>query len=255
VSVLLAACRLQVAFARRVPAQLMVLVTTPLVASIFLSLTVHAGRRDLVVNAVVAPALIGLWFVSLDLAGGMIDGERWGGTLEQLVAAPAPLALVVFGRTLAIVAVGTLTFAESWLVAWLLFGVPVRLVHPVAFLLAAAATAFAMAGTATLLSAAFVLSRSAAMLQNSMSYPFYILGGVMVPVALLPGWLHPLSWVVFLSWSGELLRASFAPPPVAWLAGRLAAILLLGGLALGAGLLLVNRVVDRVRQQGTGRYA
>ena len=254
-SVLLAACRLQVAFARRVPAQLMVLVTTPLLASIFLSLALHAGRRDLVVNALLAPALIGLWFVSLDLAGGMIDGERWGGTLEPLVAAPAPMALVVFGRTLAIVAFGTLTFAESWLVAWLLFGVPVRLAHPGAFVLAVAATALAMAGTATLLSAAFVLSRSAAMLQNSMSYPFYILGGGMVPVALLPEWLHPLSRLVFLSWSAELLRASFAPAPVAGLAGRLAAIVLLGGLALWVGLRLVDRVVDRVRRQGTGRYA
>jgi ABC-2 type transport system permease protein len=252
---LLAACRLQAAFARRTPAQLMVLATTPMLASIFLSLALNAGRHDLVVNAVVAPAVIGLWFVSLDLAGGMIDGERWGGTLEPLVAAPTPLGLVVFGRVLAIVAFGTLTFAESWLVARLIFGVSPALAHPGVFALAVAATAVAMAGTATLLSAAFVLSRSTAMFQNSMSYPFYILGGVMVPVALLPDWLRPLSRIVFLSWSADLLRASFLPAPIPGVAARLAAILALGAAALGAGLALVDRVATRVRRQGTGRYA
>jgi ABC-2 type transport system permease protein len=255
VRVVLAACRLQAQFARRSPAQLMVLVTTPVVTSIFLSLALHAGRRDLAVNAVIAPALIGLWFASLDLAGGMIAADRWQGTLEPLAAAPPPLALVVFGRVLAIVGVGTLVFAEAWLVARVAFRAPFPLAHPGAFAAAVAATAFAMAGTATLLSALFVLSRSTMVLQNSMSYPFYILGGVMVPVALLPAWLRPASWLVFLSWSADLLRASTAAAPLHHLPARVAMIAALGAASLAGGVVLVGRVVDRVRRNGTGRYA
>jgi ABC-2 type transport system permease protein len=250
-----AAFRLQFALARRSPAQFYVLASTPLLAAMLISLDLHAGRRDLLVNAIIAPALIGLWLVSLDLAGSMVEADRWEGRLEPLLAAPAALALVIFGRIAVVASVGVLAFGECWLLARLAFGVDVTISHPLIFAAGAAATAIAMAGTATLLSAVFVLGRSTVVLQNSLSYPFYILGGVMVPAALLPGWLHPLSRVIFLSWSADLLRAAAAPPPVRGVLTSLGAVLGLGAVTLAAGVILVERVARRVRRQGTGVYA
>lgn len=78
----------------------------------------------------------------------------------------------------------------------------------------------------------FVLARSAVTFANSASYPFCPLGGILVPVSPLPGFLQPLSNVVFLSWSATLLRASLSPQPLPRPRLGLAMILGLGCLAL-----------------------
>ena len=252
--VLVAAFRLQTLTALRTPGQLLILVSAPLFSAIFLSLVVSSGRTSAVVNAVLAPGLIGLWFVSLDLAGEIIALDRWGGRFELLVCSLTPLGVVIFGRVLVIVLFGGLTFAESWLVAVGPFGLTVPMEQPVLFAVGVAATCYAMAGTATLLAAAFALSRGLHVYQNGLSYPFYLLGGVMVPVAALPGWVEPLSRLVFLSWSADLLRGAMRGDSAGW-PGRLAAVLVLGTVALLAGRWLVGRVVDRARRTAEVSYA
>ncbi|MDX1450897.1 MAG: ABC transporter permease, partial [Acidimicrobiia bacterium] len=101
----------------------------------------------------------------------------------------------------------------------------------------------------------FTAARSARTFQNSLSYPFYVLGGVLVPVEMLPGWVQPLSRGVFLSWSSDLLRDSLAYPPVASLGFRVAVILLLGLVGFGLGWWLMGRVIDRLKRIGTVKYA
>ncbi|MEH0971287.1 ABC transporter permease [Micromonospora sp. CPCC 205546] len=245
---LAAAFRLQVALTRRSPGHLMILLTTPLFSVIFLSLVTHGQRPGLLVNAVLAPGLIGVWLMSLDLAASIIEEDRLGGRTELLVASLTPMSLVVFGRISVIALAGALTFVESWLVAVVGFGADIPIDRPLVFVLAVLATCFAMAGTATLLAAIFIVSRARHVFQNALTYPFYILGGVLVPVALLPGWLEPLSRVVFLSWSADLLRGSMSgdlPDPwPAWIAATVG----LGAAALAGGVLLINRMVDRSRE-------
>lgn len=245
--VVVASFRLQLAITRRSPGHLMILVTSPLFTVIFLSLVVHAGRPGAIANAVLAPGLIGLWLISLDLAASIIGEDRWAGRIELLVGSPSGLSLVVFGRILVIILAGALTFGESWVVATVFFRLPVPLAEPGIFAMAIAATCLAMAGTATLLAATFVLSRALHVFQNALSYPFYILGGILVPVAALPGWLGPVSRVFFLSWSADLLRASMrGPVPGNWPADLLV-ISVLGVIALTAGILLINGIVERSR--------
>jgi ABC-2 type transport system permease protein len=206
---MLAACRLQYAESRRQPAHLMALATTPLFTAMFLSITLHAGDPRAVVYAVIAPGLINLWFLSLDLGGESVSRERWQGTLELLFAAPASLAAVVFGRVLAVAGMAGLTFLEALLVARIGFGVT--------------------------LAGLLVLSREVLLFQNSLTYPFYILGGVLVPLSLLPGWVQPFGRLVFLSWSSDLIRDAIDRPAVPGWPWRLAVIALLGAATLAAG--------------------
>jgi ABC-2 type transport system permease protein len=232
----------------------MTLVASLLLSIMFVSLAVHWHRPSAVVNAVLAPGLIGLWLASLDLAGQIIGEDRWSGRFELLVASRVPLALVVLGRVLVIVLVGGLAFAESWLVAALGFGQVVRIADPGVFVAGVVVTCFAMAGTATLLASAFVLSRLLEIFQNTLSYPFYILGGVIVPVTALPGFLYPGSRILFLSWSADLLRASARGTARGWPA-ELAIIAGLGALALVIGVRLTRVVVDRTRRNATVSHA
>jgi ABC-2 type transport system permease protein len=109
----------------------------------------------------------------------------------------------------------------------------------------------AMAGWSLLMSALFVATRTARTFQNTLSYPFMLLGGVFVPVDQLPQWMRPVARLVFLSWSSDLLRDAMAAAPVSSVAGRLAMVLLLGAAGLGLGLLTLRRVLRRVRATGT----
>jgi ABC-2 type transport system permease protein len=255
VNALAAGFAFEIRLLRRSFDEMMVLITAPLMTLIFLSITEHAGRTDLAPYAVLAPALIALWTSALFTSGEIIERERQNGSLEPLVATPVAMGSVITGQILAVTLLSLVGFAESWLAAWAVFGVVVPIVHPLAFLSALLATAFAMAGTASVMSSVFVLSRSVRAYQNSLSYPFFVLGGVMVPVALLPGWIEPLSRVVFLSWSSDLLRDALTEEPVTDLAARLGVILALGTAGFLTGLLLLRRAVDRLRRTGTIGFA
>ncbi len=250
-SALRAAFRFQLATSKREYGQLMPLFTTPLMTIIFLAIAQQAGREDLSGHAVLAPALIALWGTSLMVAGEIIDNERWSGTLEGVIATPTPLGVVVLGRVLAVMVVGCLGFVESWLVAAGLFGVIVAIPHPGWFVATLAVTVFAMAGTATIMAAVFVLARSARTFQNTLSYPIYVLGGVLVPVAMLPGWVQPLSWLVFLSWASDLFRDTLTAAPIEAPLLRLAVVAALGAVGFAVGHWMLRRILAKVRESGS----
>jgi ABC-2 type transport system permease protein len=255
VSVFGAAARFELATLRRSPDDLLALVNVPLFTAMFLAITRHAGRDDLVGYAVLAPAVIAVWSMGLLVSGELIDRERANGTLEALVATPAPLPVVVLGRVAVVTAISLLSTVESWLVARFGFGIVVGVPHPAVFAAALLCTGLAMAGTATAMSGTFVLARSARTFQNSLSYPFYVLGGVFVPVDLLPGWLQPVCRLVFLSWATDLLRDSLDPAAVGHLLPRLAAVLGLGAVSYLAGFAILDRILRRVRGTGTLAHA
>jgi ABC-2 type transport system permease protein len=157
----------------------------------------------------------------------------------------------VLGRVLAVTTIGLLSFVEVWLVARLLFGVWIEIEHPIAFLLTLAATAFAVSGTAVIMAAVFVLSRTPRTFQNSLSFPFYVLGGVLVPVSFLPDWLEPVSGVIFLSWSAGLLRDSLGETAIDDFAARLGVVVLLGAIGFAVGYGLLARILHRARSEGS----
>jgi ABC-2 type transport system permease protein len=255
IRILLAGAWLQFMHMRRSLEDLMVLVTLPLFTIAFLAIFLEGGRRDLVPYAIVGTSIMAVWGSALFVSGEVIAIERWGATLEPTSATPAPLALVIVGRIATVTVVSLLGLVEGIVVALVVFRIGVQVPHPGVFAATVAVTAFAMVGTSTLLAALFVIARSALIFQNSLSYPFYILGGAVVPVALLPVWIRPVSRIVFLSWSSDLLRASLLPPPPADVGWRLGVIALLGGAGFGLGLWLIHRVVDRLRVLGTMSYS
>jgi ABC-2 type transport system permease protein len=246
----LAGARAQLRFMTAYPDSLIPFFTAPLFTIVFMLVFKHAGRQDLTAYAAIAPVFIALWWLALFNSGWTITIERWNGTLEMLVASPSSFGAVVFGKIAATTAVGTVSFFEAWLVARLVFGTAVSIHHWGAFLLTVLATLGAMAGTAVGMAALFVLARNAVTFSNSASYPFYVLGGILVPVSLLPHWVRPLSDVVFLSWSADLLRATLRPAPIHRLWPHLGMVALLGACGYAVGLAALRVILVRVRKSG-----
>lgn len=245
----LAGARIQLSFFRAYPDALIPFFTAPMFSVIFQMIFKHAGRQDLTGYAAVAPVFIALWWMALFNSGWTITIERWNGTIEMLVAAPSSFAAVIFGRITTTTLAGIISFGETWIVARL-FGTKIHIEHPWAFLATIVVTLAAMAGTAVAMASMFVLARNAVTFSNSASFPFYVLGGILVPVSLLPHWIRPISSVVFLSWSADLLRAGLRSTPIHDFGYRLGMVGLLGGCGLGIGVWAMHVILRRVR--GTG---
>ncbi|GFZ94568.1 ABC transporter permease [Nesterenkonia alkaliphila] len=231
------------------------LITTPLLTMVFVSMFLYADRGELISYAVLAPGLMAMWSTALLTAGELISFERENGSLEGLLAAPAPFAAVLYGRIAAVTALSLVGFAEAWLVGSLMAGFPVPVAHPWALAAAVMVTVGAMTCWAAVMSSVFVLARSARIFQNSLSYPFFVLGGVLVPVSLLPVWVEVPARMVFLSWSSDLLRDAITPAPVEQLWLRLLVITALGAAGLALSLLLLDRALQRVKRTGRLTHA
>lgn len=227
----------------------------PLQTIVFVTIFLFAGREDLSAYGVLAPALIALWGMALQTSGELITYERENGSLEGLLAAPARFDVVMFGRISVVTAFSLLAFVECWIAGWLITGSPIPVAHPWIFAATTAVTAWAMTGWAGVMASVFVLARSARTFQNSLSYPFYVLGGVLIPVALLPEWLQPLTRLVFLSWSSDLMRDSLTATPLTEPALRLAAIAVLGLAGYLLGHYLLQKALTRVRTTGSFAHA
>ncbi|MBB5801680.1 ABC-2 type transport system permease protein [Saccharothrix ecbatanensis] len=236
-------------------ANLSALVATPLFTLALVAIMVHSGRADLAPYAVVGATVIAVWQMAINESGDIIDADRGQGTLEALISTPAPLSLVVLGRTTTITVISLLSLVESVVVARLTFGVVVDVHHVGLFAATLALTAVAMAMTASALAGVFVLSRSARTFQNALSYPFYLLSGAVVPAPLLPEWLQPITKVIFLSWSTDLIRDCLRPGAVPNAPARLAVVAGLGLAAMVVGVWVLRRILQRVRTTGAVSFA
>jgi ABC-2 type transport system permease protein len=249
--VFLAGLRIQVLILRRSPAELMALLTTPLFTLAFGCIFVNAGQQDLTPYAIVGPAVMVVWSMALNVSGDIVDSERHNGTLEATLITPTSLIVLLLGRVTTVTLVSQLSLVESAIVAWVAFGLTVHVPHPGLFVFAIILTAAATTGTATAFSGLFIFGRSVRTFQNSLTYPIYLLSGAVIPPALLPPWLRPVTWIVFLSWSTGLMRGAMKASPVQGAPGGLAIIAALGTLGYVAGLWLLAKVVHRLRTAGT----
>ncbi len=187
---------------------LQALVTTPVFAFLLLSVYEHAGRPDLDSRAVVTTGLMGMWTVAVACSGQIVAHERALGTLEHLLTAPTRFALVVLGRSFVVALVGCVGVIESAVVARVLFDSQLAMGSLGLALLTLGLAVVTTAAASTLVAALFVLSRTTRVYQAALTYPVFLLGGLMVPVTEYAPWLQVACRGFYLSWLAELAHGS-----------------------------------------------
>ena len=244
------AAALEFRLLRSRPFEMVTLLLVPIQTVGFVAIFRHASRPDLDVYGVVAPALIALWAMAVMISGEVIARERDNKSLESLAAAPGRLETVLIGRVSVVTGISLVGMVLSALTGWAVFGITPVVRAPLPLVVAVLCTAAATLGTALLFSVFFVNSRSPRIFQNAMTYPFYVLGGVLVPISVYPDWVHPLSRIVFLSWSADLVRDSVNHPTVAGWAWRCAVVLGEGLIAFLLARWLLALTLRNARQEG-----
>jgi len=167
------------------------------------------GRSDdpkVLVYAGLGASVMGIWSVVTTTASGLLQRERWIGTLELLVASPTRFALILIPVTTAMASLGLLSLGSTLLWGWLLFGITVPVAHPLVFALAVAASIFSIALIGFLLSVAVVRYRTAWAMGNLLEYPGWLLCGFLVPVSLFPQWVGWISYALPPTWGMRAIR-------------------------------------------------
>jgi len=158
--------------------------------------------------------------------------EKELGTLEQVLVTPIPTWVLMLGKTLPFVGIGLFNVLTSLTVGAWLFGVPL---HGDPTFLLAATLAYLMS---TLGAGLFISTMAKSQQQAFMGgflflMPAMLLSGNMTPLAAMPDWLRPLTYLNPLRYYIQVLRGSLlrgAGWPELW--PLFAALLLFGTVIL-----------------------
>jgi ABC-2 type transport system permease protein len=177
-----------------------------LVATVAFYMFRAGGRPGTLFYASLGAAVYGIWSSTLFGSGGAIQWQRWQGTLEVLVSTPVPFILVILPLTVATSAIGVYSLASTLFWGRVAFGIPFHVQHWLAFAVAVPATIVGLGLLGLLFASTFVLYRHANALSNMLEWPVLLVTGMLVPLSLLPGWSHPIAWVLAPTWGVRAIR-------------------------------------------------
>jgi ABC-2 type transport system permease protein len=164
--------------------------------------------EDAAMFVVVGSGLTGLWSSLLFISGGSINAERWSGTLESLVAIPTPFEVIVFGKNLGNVVQSLLSMVLGYFVAAFGFGYSLEIQQPLLFAASIFLSVIAFISFGLIIASIFVMNPGVRAWQNAMEFPVYVLCGFLFPVALLPGWTTPVSYLLPPYWAAVALHGT-----------------------------------------------
>ncbi len=168
----------------------------------------QADDESVMIYAGLGAAVMGIWSVVTTTASGLLQRERWLGTLELLVASPTRFALILVPVTTAMATLGLFSLGTTLLWGWLLFGITVPIASPLLFGLSIAVSVGSVALLGFLLSVAVVRYRTAWAMGNMLEYPGWLLCGFVVPLSLFPGWVTWIAYALPPTWGMAAIRAS-----------------------------------------------
>ncbi len=166
------------------------------------------GSGQTLLYAALGCGMMGVWSTTLFGCGGAIAWQRWEGTLELLVNAPTRYEQILAGQTFGAVILGFYGIGTTLLWGVLLFGMPIQASFPLLLPFSLAAAVLSLGALGMLIATTFVLYRHANALGNLLEYPIWLATGLLVPLATLPFWVQPISWVLAPTWGMEAIRSA-----------------------------------------------
>jgi ABC-2 type transport system permease protein len=197
---------------------------------------------------IVGSGLVGVWNHNLWSSGTVLETERAQGTLETLIAAPAGWEQHVAGRCLFNALLSLLSIIAMYALGAFAFRVTPTEVNPLSLALALVLTAIALATLGLVIGSLFLLTRAANRAAEVLNYPIFIVSGLLFPVAVLPDWAQPMSWIAAPTWSAIAVRNGSE--------GRiellpLLALVALIAIHLGTARFLYSVIENRIRVTGS----
>jgi ABC-2 type transport system permease protein len=234
----------------RNPFFLWILICTPLIYATMAYFLFRGGTDGpTLVAAAIGTAMMGIWSLTTTAAAAALQWRRRVGLLELLVAAPVPFWAVLAPITIAISALGVYSIAASLLYTRFLFGVSLPVADWGAFWAAMPASIVAIGMLGFVLGAAFVRFRAAWAVGNLFEFPVWTICGLLIPIAVLPGWVEPISWIFAPTWGMNALRDATLGTGSPW--DDVAMCLVLSVVYAVVGVVLLRVFLRSARRRGT----
>ncbi len=184
-----------------------------------------------------------------------IRGDQMLGTLEAMLVTPTRLATVVLATSLWPFAQTLLRVACYVGLGALLFGLQIGHADVPAVLLFLLLIVASSAPIGVLSAAAIVRYKQVAPSDFLVGGAASLLGGVMFPVALLPGPLRDISWMLPVTHGLNGMRAAIAGATLPQLRGDATWLLAASAILMPIALVVFKRSVEAARRDGTlGHY-
>lgn len=166
------------------------------------------GDPARLVDAALGASVMGVWSSTSAAAGTALQRQRREGTLELLVAAPAPFPLAVLPVTVAMSSIGLYSTVATLAYGRYVFGIHFAVASPAWFAVAIVALVVSVGAVGFVMALAFVRYRTAWALGAMLELPVWLVCGFLVPLATLPSWVHPVAWVLPPTWGMAAVRAA-----------------------------------------------
>ena len=234
----------------RNPFFLWIVICTPLIYATIAYFLFRGGTQGTqLVGAAVGTAIMGIWSLTTTAAAAALHFRRRVGILELLVAAPLPFWAVLAPITIAISALGIYALAASLIYTRFLYGVSLGIQDWFAFGVSAFVGILAIGMLGFMLGAAFVRFRAAWAVGNLFEFPVWTICGLLIPIAVLPAWIEPISWVFAPTWGMNALRESALGTGSPW--GDIGMCLLLSVVYCALGAVVLRYFLRSARRRGT----
>jgi ABC-2 type transport system permease protein len=211
----------------------------------------YSNRQDLLQYALVGMGTMSIVQTGFMSASEVLAEDRRTGILESLLAVGLPYSAVLLTRILAITVCGLIGVALTYLMLLALFGAKFSLFHPAYAFATLALLTFGTGSSALLLAAMICYSKSARSVQNSLGGPIFLLGGLLVPIELLPAALATVSKLLFVTWGAGLLRDCFSESAPEAVGFRFMMMTISCAVWTAVGFALLNAMLTRLRRQGS----
>ncbi len=185
---------------------LFTIVIQPLCVALLALYMLRDKGSDYAIFVVVGGGMTGLWSSLVFISGNSITRERWTGTLEILVGLPTPLWVITLGKNLAHVSQSLISMIASYILASYIFGYALSVANPVGFVISLALTVIAFISFGLIMAPVYLINPAVQSFQNALEFPIYTLCGFLFPIALLPGWTTPLSYILPPYWAARVLH-------------------------------------------------
>ncbi|MER7667369.1 hypothetical protein ABTY61_02750 [Kitasatospora sp. NPDC096128] len=230
---------------------LSVLVGAAIQPATYVTITLAANHRGgLDPDAVVlGSAVLSAWTATLWHAGMVLRRELWAGTLPAICSRPGGLGPILTGKSVASATLSVAVITVSVSLSAALSGHPLTVARPVEFTAALALGFAATLPLGLLVACLFLLTRAALRVAEALVYPVFIVGGLLIPLAALPGWARPVSGGLSLHWLSVLLADAAAGRPSGLLPW--CALPVTGLLYALAARIAFGRVLHRARKEGS----
>jgi ABC-2 type transport system permease protein len=190
----------------RSPFDIWVVVASPLIFATLAYFLFQNGHGQSLLVAAIASGVMGIWSSTTAQGAGALQSQRRLGILELLVASPTPFWAVLLPISVAISAIGVYSLVVGLLYVRVFYGVAIEVHDWIAFIASIPAAIGAIGSLGFLFASVLVRYRSAFMLGNLFEWPVWMISGLLIPVAVLPGWLQPVSWLFAPTWGMRALR-------------------------------------------------